>query len=50
MNPNSKQERLPIVPNHRPRPEELWASPQRLRYLRTLTPEIHPGQPAKEPS
>ena len=30
-------------PTHRPRPEELWASPQRLRYLRSLAPENHPS-------
>lgn len=37
---------LPTSP-HRPRSEELWASPQRLRYLRSLAPETLLGPPAE---
>lgn len=36
------------VPPHRLRPEELWASPQRLRYLRTLAPEPPLSHPPAE--
>jgi len=31
----------PHSPAHRPRSEELWASPQRLRYLRSLSLDNH---------
>jgi len=43
--PSSPGTTAPVTP-HRPRPDELWASPQRLRYLRSLTPETPPGHPA----